>query len=127
MDRDTFDYRGRVLTFTETLLLVARTGYRPAQTRQLLVGSAAVYVTLTAVVIVRAVVQAWLLSAPFRATEDEDLSDQGDAASVKQSLPSSFVARFAYLGKSTVPSSWRRTLPASTVDEYSTDVHLSSA
>lgn len=127
MDRDTFDYRGRVLTFTETLLLVARTGYRPAQTRQLLVGSAAVYVTLTAVVIVRAVVQAWLLSAPFRATEDEDLSDQGDAASVKQSLPFSFVARFAYLGKSTVPSSWRRTLPASTVDEYSTDVHLSSA
>lgn len=129
MDRDTFDYRGRVLTYTETLLLVARTGYRPAQTRRLLVGSAATYVMLTAVVIVRAVVQAWLLSAPFSAAEEEDpdLPDEGDAASGKQWSPSSFVTPFAYIGKSTVLSAWRRTLPASTVDDYATDVRLSSA
>lgn len=126
LDRDKFDYRGRVLTYTETLLLVARTGYRPAQTRRLLAGSAAAYVTLTAVVIVRAVVQASMLSAPFSATEDEDYPDEGDATGGKQWFPSSFVAPFANFGKGTVPPIWRRTLPASAVDEYSTGVHLSS-
>lgn len=81
MDRDKFDYHGRVLPYIETLLLLARTGYQPAQTRRLLVGRTAACAALTAVVVVRAAVQACLLSAAHNATEDEDHRDEGTAAS----------------------------------------------
>lgn len=62
-DRGALEYRGRIPKYTETLFLVARSGYRPAQTRRLLVGSAAAYAALAAAVIARAVVQACFLPA----------------------------------------------------------------
>lgn len=48
------DYRRRLATDNETLLVVARTGYRPHLTRRLLVGSIAPYVVLAATVLVKA-------------------------------------------------------------------------
>lgn len=66
--RDAYDYRGRILTYGETLFVVARTGFRPAQTRRLLVGSAAAYAALTALFIAQALVQAFLPPPPSELT-----------------------------------------------------------
>lgn len=84
MDRDTFGYRGRILTYTETLFLVARTGYRPTQTRWMLVGSTAAYAALTVAVLVRAVVEVFSLPAPFKCTEDHGHQVEGKIASARQ-------------------------------------------
>ncbi|GAB0491663.1 hypothetical protein MMPV_002917 [Pyropia vietnamensis] len=56
-DRDPYRYGGRIVTYGETLFLLARTGYRPQQTRSLLIGSVTMYAALTVLVIVQALVQ----------------------------------------------------------------------
>lgn len=62
--RNEIDYRGRLTWHTESLIIVARTGYRPHVTRRLLVGSIIAYVSLAAAVLVQAVVAAWLWRRP---------------------------------------------------------------
>lgn len=107
MDREAFEYRGRTLTYTETLFLVARTGYRPAYTRRMLVGSAAVYAALTVAVIGWAVLQACLVPAHVAAMEDEDHDVENSVPNGQHWLSSSFMVPFAYLRKGVAPSTAR--------------------
>lgn len=53
------DYFGRIVYDSETLIVVARTGYRPGLTRWLLVGSVVAFTMLTVLVLVRSAVAAW--------------------------------------------------------------------
>lgn len=53
------NFYGRVVTDNETLLIIARTGYRPDLTRRLFAITTAVYAVLTAAVLGRAAVTAW--------------------------------------------------------------------
>lgn len=66
------DYRGHVTADTETLLLVARTGYRPHLTRRLLVVSIAAYTALTVAMLGKAAVATprWRRAAPDGDVED---------------------------------------------------------
>lgn len=81
MARDAYDYRGRIVTYGETLFLVARAGYRPDQTRRLLVGSDTAYATLTALVIMQALAQA-VISPPQSevVAEQRQRGQEGGAA-----------------------------------------------
>lgn len=107
IDREAFEYRGRILTYTETLFLVARTGYRPAYTRRMLVGSAAAYAALTVAVIGRAVLQACLVPAHVAAMEDEDHDVENSVPNGQHWLSSSFMVPFAYLRRGVAPSTAR--------------------
>lgn len=69
--RDAYDYRERVVTYGETLFVVARTGFWPAQTRRLVVGSAAAYAAPTALVIAQALVQAFFPPRPSELTAEQ--------------------------------------------------------
>ncbi|GAB0493918.1 hypothetical protein MMPV_005205 [Pyropia vietnamensis] len=54
------DYRGRLTWHTESLIIVARTGYRPHITRRLLVVCVVAYAMLTAAVLTQGLVVEWL-------------------------------------------------------------------
>lgn len=56
---DEIDYRGRMTMHTESLILVARTGYRPRLTRQLLLGCAITYALMIVAVLVQALAEEW--------------------------------------------------------------------
>eukprot|EP00170_Pyropia_yezoensis_P004834 contig_19693_g4848 len=62
--RSSINYRGRLTWHTESLIIVARTGYRPHVTRRLLVCSIIAYVLLAVAVLVQAVAAAWLWRRP---------------------------------------------------------------
>ncbi|KAK1866812.1 hypothetical protein I4F81_009324 [Pyropia yezoensis] len=65
------NYHGRETTDNETLLLVARTGYRPHLTRRLLVVSTVVYAALTVAVLGKGAVAAWRRQRPRRGPPTE--------------------------------------------------------
>lgn len=53
------DYFGRIVYDSETLIVIARTGYRPGLTRWLLIGSVVAFAMLTVGVLLRSAVAAW--------------------------------------------------------------------
>lgn len=55
------DYSGRIVYDSETLIVIARTGYRPGLTRWLLIGSIVAFAMLTVGVLLRSAVAAWQL------------------------------------------------------------------
>ncbi|GAB0489331.1 hypothetical protein MMPV_000549 [Pyropia vietnamensis] len=64
------DYSGRPVVDNETLIIIARTGYRPNLTRKLLVVSIVSYGALTVIVLVRWAVATWWRSRPDGDVED---------------------------------------------------------
>ncbi|GAB0493919.1 hypothetical protein MMPV_005206 [Pyropia vietnamensis] len=67
------DYRGRLSLHSESLIIVARTGYRPHVTRRLLVGSIIAYVLLAVAGLAHVVVAGWLRRHPPTGEGENDI------------------------------------------------------
>lgn len=81
------NYRGRVTTDNETLLVVARTGYRPGLTCRLLVAATVAYAALTAAALARAAAAAWRRRRRWQPSAAGGCSDGGGAAHAKPPRP----------------------------------------